>query len=85
MATHPRRARRQEELQPEHLVRCDLIIRQTFEKMTALFAKVHNLQVEVTQLRQQVVASNLLFFRLLDDPDTRRHAEAVMKDYVFKK
>jgi hypothetical protein len=43
-------------LSPEQLLRCDLVIRQTFEKVSALFLKVHNLQIEVQELRSEQAA-----------------------------
>ena len=39
---------------------------------------------ELGYLRQAVLKSNLLISGLLDDPDAKRHAESIIKDYVFQ-
>lgn len=62
MATNRKTAKTQAELSHEQLARADLVLRQTSEKVTALFAKVHAVQVEVQELRaeQRKVAKLML-------------------------
>ncbi len=81
--THAKKAKPQASLSHEQLHRCDLVIRQTFEKVTALFYKIHNLQVEVSELRAEQRATRAVLLALLGDPQTRHEAEAVLRDLKF--
>lgn len=66
----------------------DLVIRQTSEKATVAIAMVHNLQVEVGFLRDELGkaitalrTSNELMLRFIQEPESLHHAQAVVRDY----
>lgn len=65
-----------------------LLLKQTSEKVHALFHKVHNLQVEVAEQTKQnkKLTSAILLF--LSDPQSQKDAEAIADDlriHHFKK
>ncbi len=66
-------------------VKDTLLLRQTFEKLTALFAKVHALQVQVQELRAEQRKTLSVFLTLLGDTQTRGEAEAVLRDFYNTK
>jgi len=74
MATNPKRAKRVDDLSPTQLQRADLVIRQTFEKLTALFIVVRNLQAEVQSLQETIKRSNQLWQAALEDPEASKQA-----------
>lgn len=64
----------------------DLVVRQTAEKSTVCIIKIHNLQQEVQQLREELRATNQQLLRsisimlnLIDDPEARQHAQAMAR------
>lgn len=61
---------------PEHL-----LLRQISEKLQVIFIKVHNLQVEVDQLRTANLQAVQFICSILDDPDARHYAAAISKDF----
>lgn len=69
----------------DKIERIDFVIRQTGEKVTALFYKVHNLQIELAKTNECLRQTSELMLRILDDPESRQYAEAVLKDYKFNK
>lgn len=48
----------------------------TDSKAQAAVIRLHNLQVEVEQLREELRRTNQLILSLLDDPEARAHAQA---------
>lgn len=60
----------------------DLIIRQSYEKLTALFIKVHNLQIEVSELRKEQRKTRAVLLAFLRDPQNLHEAEAVVREYM---
>lgn len=59
-------------LEPSHL----LLLQQTNEKVTALFHKIHNLQVEVAAALAASAKTNELLLRILERPEDRVDAAA---------
>lgn len=59
-------------LDPAHL----LLLQQTNEKVTALFHKVHNVQVELQTLQATIVEANRLWLAILERPEDRLDAAA---------
>lgn len=57
-----------------------LLIRQTFEKLSALFIKVHNLSVEVSELRSEQKKLRAAILAMLSDPQTIREAQAIARE-----
>lgn len=56
----------------------DLCLRQTNEKVTTLFHKIHNLQVEVASLTSTIKAANVLWLAILERPEDRLDAAMVL-------
>lgn len=63
----------------------DIIIRQTYEKLQVVFIHVHNLGVEVSQLRAETQKLRSVVLTLLADPQAREDALAVLKEYGTSK
>lgn len=59
-------------LEPSHL----LLIQQTHEKVTALFHKIHNLQVECQTALAESRRTNALLLQILERPEDRVDAAA---------
>lgn len=57
-----------------------LLLKQTNEKCTIAIRQLHNLLVEVSELRATVKTSHTLFLALLNDPQARHEIEAVARD-----
>lgn len=66
----------------------DIVIRNTCANVSIVLTKVHNLQVEVSQLRAELCntqttlhTATQVLLRLIADPDVKEHAEAVIRDH----
>lgn len=59
-------------LEPSHL----LLLQQTNEKVTALFHKIHNLQIECQAALTESHRTNDLLLRILERPEDRVDAAA---------
>ena len=66
----------------------DLLLRQIGEKVTVAIIKLHNVQVELGELRRENAELRHELRRvvetmrvLCEDPEARHHAEAIMRDY----
>lgn len=57
-----------------------LLLKQTSEKLTALFAKVHNLQVQIEQMRTENYRLAMQYGQLLHDPEY--YKEAIRLDAI---
>lgn len=55
-----------------------LLLLQTNEKLSALFHKVHNLQVEVADLTKTIKTANLLWVKVLESSTSRDDAAAAV-------
>lgn len=83
MPTNRDRSKKQSELSAEQLARADLVIRQTYEKLQVLFMKVSNIQADMQSIQEGQKRLIGLVAHLFDDPEARRHAENVLKQYVY--
>lgn len=85
MSSHRPRPKLPSELSHEQLVRADLLIRQTYEKQQVLFLQLRALQVQVSQLRQELQTALTVLLTLVHDPEGLRKSEAVVKDFLIQK
>lgn len=68
--------RRRKKLQSDTPVKDNLLIRQLHEKVTALFHKIHNLQIECQTALVESRRTNDLLLRILERPEDRVDAAA---------
>lgn len=57
-----------------------LLLRQMSEKLTVAIIKLHNLDVQIQELRAETKSANTLFLALLNDPKARHEIEAIARD-----
>ena len=79
------RRKKEKELLGQQLLAQTESLKHVNSKLQTSIACVHNLQVEIQELRSELRATTALFAALVDDPESRRHAEAVLKDFLFHK
>lgn len=58
-----------------------LLLRQIAEKQTITIIKLHNLDVQIQQLREENKTLRSLVLTLLADPQTQHDALAVIRDF----
>lgn len=63
----------------------DIVIRKTCENVAQLVIRVHNQNVEIQSLRNEIRQCVALIVQLVDSSEAREHAKAVMKDFQFNK
>lgn len=70
----------------------DAVIRNTCANVAIVLTKVHNLQVEVGELRKEIVEVEdrykqalQLILKLAANPEERHHMEAVLRDYFYNR
>lgn len=63
-------------LQADATVKDNLLLRQLNEKVTALFHKVHNIQVDQQKLQATIAEANRVWIAILQRPEDRLDAAA---------
>lgn len=63
----------------------DVVIRNTCANVAIILTRVHNLQVELNELREEHKKLRAVVCTLLSDPQAREDALAVLKDFRFNK
>jgi hypothetical protein len=66
----------------------DLVIRNTCANVAIVLTKVHNMQLELQESRKELrelqdnyKAALQLILKLIEDPESRHHASAVVRDH----
>lgn len=84
MATNPPNPRRRGQRPYVDLDPADsLLLRQISEKATITIRQLHNLQIEVSELRAEQAKLRSVVLTLLADPQAREDAVAVLKDFYL--